>query len=155
MNYNINEQFNIIYEKLYPSVLSYFRKRTDSDDAEDMAQTTFMKLWAYLPCLDKIKNAKLLVFSIAKNVYCDKMRQKKLLEISENELLFETAAKGDFTRQFEIQMAINSLPYEEREIVNLKQLGCSSREIGKVLGISASAVRSRFQKIRKTLKDLK
>lgn len=155
MDYHINEQFNIVYEKLYPSVLAYFRKRTNDGDAEDMAQSTFMKLWAYLPCHDNIKNAKSLVFSIAKNVYCDKMRQKKLLEISENDILFETAAKGDFAKQLEIQLEINSLPYEDRQIVNLKQLGCSSREIGKVLGISASAVRSRFQKIRKMLGDLK
>lgn len=155
MEYDIQEQFNIIYEKLYPAVVSYFRKRTDDEDAEDMAQTTFMKLWAYLPCSDKIKSAKSLVFSIAKHVYCDKMRQKKLFEISENEFRFETPVKGDFTRQIEIQMEINTLPYEDREIVKLKQLGCSSREIGKVLGISASAVRSRFQKIRKMLKDLK
>lgn len=145
----------MIYEKLYPAVLSYFRKRTDDGDAEDMAQATFMKLWAYLPCLDKIKNAKSLVFSIAKNVYCDKMRQKKLLEISENELFFETADREDFTRQIEMNMLISSLPYDDRELLRLRQLGCSSREIGKALGISASAVRSRFQKIRKTLKDLK
>lgn len=45
MNYSMNEQFDMIYEKLYPAVLSYFRKRTDDEDAEDMAQATFMKLW--------------------------------------------------------------------------------------------------------------
>lgn len=95
------------------------------------------------------------MFSIAKNVYCDKMRQKKLLEISENELFIEAADSEDFTRQIEMNMLINGLPYADRELLRLRQLGCSSREIGKVLGISASAVRSRLQKIRKTLKDLK
>ena len=154
MGYDIQEQFNIIYEKLYPAVVSYFRKRTD-DDAEDLAQITFMKLWAYLPCLDKVKNAKSLVFSIAKYVYCDKMRQKKLFEISENDIIYKVVEKEDFTKLIEIQMEINRLPYKDREIVKMKQLGCSSREIGRVFNLSASAVRTRLQQIRKTLKDLK
>ncbi|MEZ3420680.1 MAG: RNA polymerase sigma factor [Eubacterium sp.] len=155
MNYSIDEQFDRIYEKLYPAVLSYFRKRTNEDDAEDMVQTTFMKLWAYLPCLEQIKNAKSLVFSIAKHVYCDKMRQKKLLEISENELFYETESKGDFTKQIEMQMLVSVLPQKDRELIELRRMGCSSREIGKTLGISASAVRSRLQELRKKLKELK
>ena len=84
MENDINRQFNILYDKFYPPVLSYFRKRISEDEAEDLAQITFMKLWAYLPCVTNIKNEKSLIFSIAKNVYCDRMRQKKLQTISEN-----------------------------------------------------------------------
>lgn len=154
MKNNITEQFNIIYEKYYPLVLSYFRKRINADEAEDLAQITFMKLWAYMPCVTNIKNEKSLLFSIAKNVYCDKMRQKKLVEISDSVLFTEQAENGDFTESIESQMVINSLPQKDREMIELKKLGFSSREIGKIQGVSASAIRTRMQGIRAKLERL-
>ena len=154
MENDVNRQFNILYDKFYPSVLSYFRKRISEDEAEDLAQITFMKLWAYLPCVANIKNEKSLIFSIAKNVYCDRMRQKKLQTISENEQFFEAADNKDFTKDIEAQMVINSLPRKDREMIELKKLGFSSREIGKIQGVSASAIRTRMQGIRNRLDNL-
>lgn len=151
MENDITKQFNILYNKFYPPVLSYFRKRISEDEAEDLAQITFMKLWAYLPCVANIKNEKSLIFSIAKNVYCDRMRQKKLQTISENEQFFEITDNKDFTKDIETQMVINSLPKKDREMIELKKLGFSSREIGKIQGVSASAIRTRMQGIRNRL----
>ena len=135
-------------------MLSYFRKRINEDEAEDLAQITFMKLWAYLPCVVNIKNEKSLIFSIAKNVYCDRMRQKKMQTISENEQFFEAADNKDFTKDIETQIVINSLPRKDREMIELKKLGFSSREIGKIQGVSASAIRTRMQGIRNRLDNL-
>lgn len=154
MVHNITEQFNIIYEKLYPSVLAYFRRRIEYDEAEDLAQITFMKLWAYLPCTNNVRKAKSLVFSIAKNVYCDRMRRKKLQETADDQQLLELSDNLDFTKQIELQMMINSLPDKDKELIELRQLGWSSREIGKVQGVSASAIRSRLQVLRKKLNNL-
>ncbi|MDE6751430.1 MAG: RNA polymerase sigma factor [Eubacterium sp.] len=151
MKNNIKEQFNTIYDKFYPPVLSYFRKRISEDESEDLAQITFMKLWAYLPCVSNIKNEKSLIFSIAKNVYCDRMRQKKLQTIFENEQFFETTDNKDFTKDIEAQMVINSLSKQEIEMIELKKLGFSSKEIGKIQGVSASAIRTRMQGIRNRL----
>ena len=154
MENSIKEQFNILYDKFYPPVLSYFRKRISEDEAEDLAQITFMKLWAYLPCVANIKNEKSLIFSIAKNVYCDRMRQKKLLTISENEQFFEATDNKDFTKDIEAQMVINSLPRKDREMIELKKLGFSSREIGKIQCVSASAIRTRMQEVRSRLDNV-
>ena len=49
------ELFNQIYEKYYKSIVSYFSRRFDNDEAEDLAQITFMKLWGYLPTLGYFK----------------------------------------------------------------------------------------------------
>ena len=59
---NIIELFNQIYEKYYKSIVSYFSRRFDSDEAEDLAQITFMKLWGYLPALGYIKKEKSKLF---------------------------------------------------------------------------------------------
>lgn len=151
MKNNITEQFNIIYDRFYPAVQSYFRKRISEDEAEDLAQITFMKLWAYMPCIDNIRNEKSLIFSIAKNVYCDRMRQKKLQTISEDEQFFEVTDNKDFTKDIEMQMVVNNLPRQDREMIELKKLGFSSREIGKIQGVSASAIRTRMQRVRSKL----
>lgn len=67
------ELFNQIYEKYYKSIVSYFSKRFNSSEAEDLAQITFMKLWGYLPALGYIKKEKSLIFKIAKNVLADRL----------------------------------------------------------------------------------
>lgn len=60
------ELFNQIYEKYYKSIVSYFSRRFDSDEAEDLAQITFMKLWGYLPALGYIKKEKSLILKLLK-----------------------------------------------------------------------------------------
>lgn len=45
-----------------------------------------------------------------------------------------------------VQSAMRSLAPTDREVLTLKQLGFSSEETGELLGISASAARSRLQK---------
>ena len=74
------ELFNQIYEKYYKSIVSYFSRRFDSDEAEDLAQITFMKLWGYLPTLGYIKKEKSLIFKIAKNVLADRLRKNNFAD---------------------------------------------------------------------------
>ncbi|MDE5670346.1 MAG: hypothetical protein K2I14_02635 [Eubacterium sp.] len=71
--------------------------------------------------------------------------------ISENEQFFETADNKDFTKDIEMQMIVNSLPGQDKEMIELKKLGFSSWEIGKIQGVSASAIRTRMQGIRNRL----
>ena len=54
---------------------------------------------------------------------------------------------------FEMAQILLSLTEEERTVVEMKNMGFKSSEIGARLGISASAVRTRYQAIRKKLKD--
>ncbi|MCH5321903.1 MAG: RNA polymerase sigma factor [Eubacterium sp.] len=149
-NENIISQFNHIYERYYKSVKSYFAKRFDINEADDLAQITFMKLWSYLPNQRSIKNEKSLIFSIAKNVLYDRLRQKSFesSELSEIDLI----DKSDFTSSIELQMLISKLPMNDRELLELKRIGMSSREIAKIQGTKASTVRSRLQKIKSDLK---
>lgn len=155
MENNIVTLFNDIYERLYPAVRAYFSRRFDPDEAEDLTQITFMKLWGYLPCAQMVKNEKALVFKIAKNVLADRMRQKDMM------LLFEELTKqnepcesNDFTSDIELQTMLLSLSPQDRELVDLCRHGWSSKEIAKIQGISASAVRTRKQALRKKLKNL-
>lgn len=149
---NIIEQFNSVYERYCKAVKSYFLKRFDADEADDLTQITFMKLWAYLPNQKNIKNEKSLIFSIAKSVLCDRLRQR---DIEKNELSeIDFIDNEDFTASVELQILIGHLPQKDRELLELKRIGMSSREIAKIQKINASTVRSRLQRIKSDLKKL-
>ncbi len=151
-NDNIIEQFNSVYERYCKAVKSYFLKRFDADEADDLTQITFMKLWAYLPNQKNIKNEKSLIFSIAKSVLCDRLRQR---DIEKNELSeIDLIDKEDFTASVELQILIAHLPQKDKELLELKRIGMSSREIAKIQKTNASTVRSRLQRIKSDLKKL-
>lgn len=153
-SFDIFEKFNELYEKFYSPVRAYFSRRVSAEEAEDLTQLTFMKLWGCLPGINAVRNERALIFSIAKNVCCDFLRRRKIDSYCEENMQnYEQVNPEDFTAEVELKMVIHSLPQKDRELIELKRLGWSSREIAKVQGISASAVRSRFQRLRMQLGD--
>ena len=149
---NSAKVFNELYFEYYKPVVSYFSKRFDKNEAEDLAQTVFLKLWAYIRVVPEIKRKKSLIFKIAKNVLVDRLRQKKFfasldaLESAESVGVFD-----DFTAA-ETRDLLKNLSDRDKEIVTLKTDGWSSREIASVQKTSSSAVRTRLIEIRKALK---
>lgn len=156
MNKNQNSVtlFNELYEKHYKKVLAYFRKDFDSGEAEDLAQQTFLQLWSWIPNIPFVKNKKAYIFKIAKNVRCDRFRQKALIinTISITDA-FEIQDPSAFTDDMDLRISLGvGLTYQDRQLIVMKAQGLNSKEIGKILGISASAVRSRLQALRKKIK---
>ena len=148
---NPREHFDYLYKKHYNSVVGYFYKRLDENDAEDSAQLVFMKLWAYLPNYPSIRNERALIFRIAKGVLSDTLRAKKLSESID--LHTDIPSPGQIYESVELQEKINALSPRDREIVSLKGAGFSSGEIAKIQGCKPSTIRSRMQTIREKLKD--
>lgn len=147
------ECFKRIYKKYYKSVVAYFAKRFDKNESEDLAQTVFMKLWAYLPSLEFIKNEKSLVFKIAKNVLNDRLRKLQLQKLLEEMNIKETAETFDDITSVEMQDLLSTLNEADREAVTLKVYGWSSREITKIQGVAPSTVRTRLSELKRKLKS--
>lgn len=145
------ELFNQIYEKYYKSIVSYFSRRFDSDEAEDLAQTTFMKLWSYLPTLGYIKKEKSLIFKIAKNVLADRLRKNKSDAALEELESIKCLEVFDDITSVEIQQILLKMSELDREIVTLKSYGWSSREIGKIKNMPSSTVRNRLASLKKQI----
>lgn len=147
--------FNRLYREYYQSVCKYFRKRYKEAEAEDLAQETFLRLWAWAGYADSVRNEKALVFSIAKSVLCDRLRRNdamnQYIQIDE---LFETPSSQSFEKSFELSQILATLSEEERMVIEMKNMGYKSSEIGKKLGISASAARTRLQQVRNKLKNI-
>lgn len=149
---NIALLFGEIYEKYYKRIFRYFRRDFSFDDAEDLTQQTFLQLWGWLPRADSVRSGGALIYSIARTVRADRYRNTVFM--------LETAAIYDFVEvpdsssridEVETRLALDVLSIKERELLLMKTRGYTSEEIGKEFGISASAARTRLQKIRKKL----
>ena len=68
---NIAALFGEIYDKYYKKILCFFRRDFAVEDAEDLPQQAFLRLWAWLPQADSV--------SIAKTVRADRFRKTALM----------------------------------------------------------------------------
>lgn len=145
--------FNEIYDDYYKKIINFFKKDFTNEDAEDLTQQVFMQLWAWIPNNYAIKNKKALIYSIAKNVRNDRIRKNKI--ILETMIVpedFDAPDKNDFQSMLDIRLSIEKLKPKEQQLLLLKLYGYNSSEIGDMLDCTASAVRTKLQKIRKKLK---
>ncbi len=154
-NQNCAVLFNELYEKYYKKVLSYFKKEFSVDEAEDLTQQTFLQLWGWIANMQFIKNKKAYIFRIAKNVRCDRYRQKSMLldtlSLADD---FEISDNGSFTDGVDLRFLLNSITtQQDKQLLMLTGQGYKSSEIGKMLGLSPSAVRTRLQKLREKIKN--
>lgn len=153
-NKNCTEVFNDIYDKYYDKILRFFKKDFSIEDAEDLTQQTFMQLWAWIPNAYAVKNSKALIFRIAKNVRIDRYKKNSiLLESSLIPECFDIADSNNYVNMVDLRLSLHKLSIKEQQLLFMKVQGYSSEEIGKAFGISASAARTRLQKIKGKIND--
>ncbi len=145
--------FEGVYLGFQPSLHRYFRTCFNWDTADDLCQQLFLKLWLYQvqnPDFQP-KNWQAWLFRAAVNLKNDHIRLMKALpqtfELIENEdstdpLLLPDAVDAQVD-QLAVQQALYALKDKDRDLILLKYMGFSSAEIGKMLDLSASTVRSR------------
>lgn len=148
------EVFDELWEKYNKKIFAYFRRQFDEDTAEDLCQQTFMNVWRYISLhRGNIRNSKSWMFSVAKNVRNDHLRYMQLHRMNCNyDDLYEKdiPVEINIDESISFRRAFESLSEEEKQLLSMAQY-LKSREIGSVLGISASAVRNRIQKAKQRL----
>ncbi|MBQ3137621.1 MAG: RNA polymerase sigma factor [Clostridia bacterium] len=155
MDYIPAEAFDELWEKHNKKIYFYFRRQFDVDTAEDLCQQTFMKVWQYLSFYQgRIYKSKSWLYAVAKNVRNDYLRtvQSRKMNYSYADLYEkEIPVEYNFDESLSIQRAVDRLTEEEKELLSVSQY-LSSKEVGSLYGISASAARSRVQKVKRKLK---
>lgn len=156
MSFIMSEGFEDLWEKYNKRIYYYFRRQFDADTAEDLCQQTYLKVWSYIcTCQNtEIRNKKAWIFAIAKNVKNDYLRYISIHKMNfdyenlyDKDIPYEQKLDDSIT----LQKALSSMNKEDRELLSMAE-HLTSREIGSVLGISPSAVRSRIQKAKEKLK---
>lgn len=154
---NINnpvEAFNDIYDKYYDKILRFFKKDFPVEDAEDLTQQTFLQLWSWIPNAYAVKNSRALIFHIAKNVRIDRYKKNTItLESAMMPEYFDFTDPDNIVSLVDIRLSLQKLSVKEQQLLYMKVQGFSSEEIGKAFGISASAARTRLQKIKSKISD--
>ena len=162
MMYVQSGQFEKLYEQYGSRVYAYFSSCFGGDSAEDCTQQTFLKIWKAMnrPGFFPPYRWNAWIFRIAVNVKNDHLREK--LKRGETVSLLESDDPSDdgsekrLLEQEAVSEALFALKEEDREILIFKYNGLKSAEIGRILGLSSSAARSRIaaakERFRESLK---
>ena len=144
------EAFDLVYEKysgkLYAFGLKYLHS---TDEAEELVQAVFLKIWENHKLIDKELSFKAYLFTIAYNDICKLFRKRNYQQKFIKETLYEDSHSTsvveegiDFQSVMErVQQIIDKLPKRQKIIfLKSRQDGKSSKEIAAELNLSPGTV---------------
>jgi RNA polymerase sigma-70 factor (ECF subfamily) len=154
------ESFKEKYFSLHPKLYRVaFAILGNQDDAEDMVQDTYCKLWDNRNKLDAVENPEAYCFIIIKRLCLDFLKKNIHLRLED---IQELSIQDDYRADEEldnketlekVKFIIKTLPEKQREILKLKCFAeCSYEEIEKITGESSSNVRVLLSRARNTIK---
>ena len=150
------EALLVEYEK--PVFNAAFRMLNNRDDARDVTQTVFLKVFENFAQFDPSRRFFSWIYRITLNESINWLGKENRLE----PLLYETADEGkgpddevESARvSASVQAALMTINTDYRTVVILKHfLGCSYEEISDVLDVPEKTVKSRLYTARQQLKD--
>jgi RNA polymerase sigma-70 factor (family 1) len=151
--------FNKYSNKLYRFSFSLLK---NAEDAEEIVQETFYRVWKRRGQIDITKSFKAYLFTISHNLIIDRLREK-LKEKEYRESLLENFEETepekineqDFVQLTEaIRVAVEELPSKRKEIYKLsREQGLSNREIARKFGITVKTVENQINLSLKHLKN--
>ena len=140
----------------------------DEEEAKDMVQETFIRVWQSIKGFDTQKTFSTWVYTIASRLCIDRLkRARKVVALPEDELVLRRfASDGDEQLSLEnkewvsiVRTLAESLSDKQRLVFTLCQLeGLPSAKVEQITGLDARQVKSNLyvarQTIRKRLNDL-
>lgn len=148
----MDELFETLYDEYSRKVYGHFYLCfSNRETAEDLTQTVFMKVYKYLSRnrFFMPDSWKAWVFHITVNVKNDHLREmRKQIKCEDIEGVQLTDTVHTPERSVDsicVNDALGSLDKTERNIIELKNKGFTSAEIGRYMGVCDSTVRSRTQ----------
>ncbi|MCP5536502.1 MAG: sigma-70 family RNA polymerase sigma factor [Akkermansiaceae bacterium] len=163
------QAFEELIERHQSAVIGTVAKMLgNASDAEDIAQQVFIRLWKSAPRYQATAKFTTFLFTIARNLVFNESRRrsrKKEYSMDERQDDFHlqtqddvTASPDDVMLQNELRAAVDKaiadLPEKQRLAVILRRYeGMPYDEIGRVLELSVSAVKSQLFRARNTLRD--
>lgn len=154
--------FETIYVRWRRPVFSFIYKVVrSSQDAEDITQDVFAKLWNSRERIDPSKNIKTFIFllarqSIIRQAYRRNLQDSYISEStpSEYDLDSHELLVAEQTKLL-IDIAIEKMPEKQREVFSLHyKENLSNEEIAQTLNISTNNVRQHVHNAKKYIKEL-
>jgi RNA polymerase sigma-70 factor (ECF subfamily) len=146
-----NNCVNLYADNVYRFIMKNLRHE---EDARDVVQTAFEKLWRNREEVEQAK-CKSYLFTVAYNQMIDHIRKNKRMQSRET---FEESVKIGYQPQTDAKKVLNEalqkLNETQRSLVLLKDMeGYSYEEIGEIMGLNASQVKVYLHRARLALRD--
>lgn len=140
----------------------------DEEEAKDMVQEVFIRVWQRIRELDPQKNICTWIYTIASRLCIDKLRRtNRIVSMPEDQLALQRFASYDDSQQTLenrewvsiVRAMVENLSEKQRLVFTLCQLeGLSSDEAGEITGLDTKQIKSNLyvarQAVRKRLKEL-
>ncbi|WP_345951147.1 MULTISPECIES: sigma-70 family RNA polymerase sigma factor [unclassified Mucilaginibacter] len=149
-----NEAFNLLLSKYQQKIYWHVRRMViDHDDADDLVQDVFIKIWKNLPGFRSDAQLYTWMYRIATNeciTFLNKKKQKNNIPLDDvsyelaESLADSTYLSGDKV-QLKLQQALLTLPDKQRLVFNMKYYDdMKYEEMSEVLGTSVGALKASF-----------
>lgn len=156
---DFKRRFLPYHQKLYRTA---FRLMGNAQDAEDMVQEVYLKLWKKREELPPdIGNTEAYCVTLTKNLCYDALRAAHIeeeertpeeLNITQDSDLFREVAARDEVNQ--VKRIIGSLPRQQRQVIVMRDVNeCSMEEIEEVTGLSPGNIRVLLSRTRKKIRE--
>ena len=156
---DFKRRFLPYHQKLYRVA---FRLMGNAQDAEDMVQETYLKLWKRREELPPdIGNIEAYCVTLTKNLCYDALRAAHIeeeertpeeLNIAQDSDLFREVAARDEVNQ--VKRIIETLPKQQRQVIMMRDVNaCSMQEIEQATGLSAVNIRVLLSRTRKKIRE--
>ncbi len=149
-----NEAFNLLLKKYQQKIYGHVRRMViDHDDADDLVQDIFIKVWKNLPGFRNDAQLYTWMYRIATNeciTFLNKKKQKNNIPLDDvsyelaESLADSTYLSGDKV-QLKLQQALLTLPDKQRLVFNMKYYDdLKYEEMSEILGTSVGALKASF-----------
>jgi RNA polymerase sigma-70 factor (ECF subfamily) len=135
-----------------------FRILGNRDDAADVAQTTFLKVFEHLDRYDAAHKLFSWIYRIAVNEAIDQLHRRRQFADIDDERAADTAGPEEDTGTARlsrrVQEGLMELPEDYRAVLVLRHFSeCSYEEIAAILRIPEKTVKSRLYSARQLLRE--
>lgn len=146
-----NECVNLYADNVFRFIVKNLRHE---EDARDIVQTAFEKLWRNIEAVDAAKS-KSYLFTVAYNQMIDHIRKVKRIQLKDE---VQSDARAHQSPAHDVKKtlreALNKLNDTQKSLVMLKDYeGYSYEEIGQITGLNASQVKVYLHRARITLRN--
>ena len=131
------------------------------EDAEDMVQEVYMKLWNKRDALPDVKDVEAYCVTLTKNMCIDRLRMAEMEKEDVDEVPTMLAATDDVEAQVErrdaveqVKQIIETLPEHQQQVITLRDMeDCSFEEIAEQTGLTAVNIRMLLSRARRTIRE--
>lgn len=134
----------------------------DSENARDVVQDVFLKLWLMKDELNKYRSMEALAMTMTKNLCIDQLRKLKPLQWNDSLDVSDAPANDETESRIifretgaRVIQILETLPEQQRMVIHLKDIeGYSTEEVMEIMGINANTLRVNLSRARKKVREV-